>query len=163
MPASNSAKDLLDFVDNLDNSKGLFIEYAQKFNKIKMLDCGVRDPRAYVDIKELGKFRDDLAKFTEKLKEIEKERIENIKQYTQKIKENPALKEELNTYIKKNPVLKYIKTAKAAKTFNILANVGLSSYLLACVLPEAQFAFREWVTGSKLEPGLIIDDKKKKN
>lgn len=163
LPASNSAKDLLDFVDNLDNSKGLFIEYAQKFNKIKMLDCGVRDPRAYVDIKELGKFRDDLAKFTEKLKEIEKERIENIKQYTQKIKENPALKEELNTYIKKNPVLKYIKTAKAAKTFNILANVGLSSYLLACVLPEAQFAFREWITGSKLEPGLIIDDKKKKN
>ena len=63
--------------------------------------------------------------------------------------------------MKKNPVLKYVRTAKAAKTFNILANVGLSSYLLACVLPEAQFAFREWVTGSKLEPGLIIDDKKK--
>lgn len=40
------------------------------------------------------------------------------------------------------------------RSFTILANVALSSFLLAYCLPKAQFKFREWFTGSKLEPGL---------
>ena len=144
LPKSNSAKDLLEFVDNAKNSKTLFVKYASQFNKIKLLDNDVRDPRAYVDIKDLGAFRDSLYNFSESIKKL-------------KLKTNVGEKGSVAKLIKN-----YILKARGAKTFNILANVGLSSYLLACVLPDLQFAFRELVTGSKLEPGLIIDDKNKK-
>jgi len=57
-----------------------------------------------------------------------------------------------------------VKKARFSKTANILTNVGLSSFLLAYMLPKAQFAFRKLVTGSDLEPGLapaekIVDNK----
>lgn len=146
LPKSGNAKDLLEFVDNPDNAKSLFVEYAEKFKKIKMLDSGVRDPRAYVDVKDLGDFRDNLAKFMDTIKEIGKP--------------NSAIPAEKQAEASLKLVKKYVGRAKAAKTFNILANVGLSSYLLASVLPDAQFAFRKLVTGSKLEPGLIQDEKK---
>ena len=50
---------------------------------------------------------------------------------------------------------KFAKKALKVKSGNIIANVALSSFLLAYCLPKAQFLFREWYTGSKLEPGLI--------
>ena len=53
----------------------------------------------------------------------------------------------------------FIKKAKFAKSANILTNVALSSFLLAYVLPKAQFAFRKLVTGSDLEPGLAPAEK----
>ncbi len=146
LPKSSNAKDLLEFIDNPDNAKSLFVEYAKKLKKIKMFDCGVRDPRAYVDIEDLGNFRDNLAKFIDTIKEIGKPN--NTLSAEKQVKESAKM------------VKKYIGRAKAAKTFNILANVGLSSYLLASVLPDAQFAFRKFVTGSKLEPGLIQNEKK---
>lgn len=139
VPKSNSAKDLLEFIDDSENSKTLFMEYAQKFKKVSMLKNGIRDPRAYVDIEDLGKFRDNLATFSNRIKKMG-------------TADNPSAKKLVDGFIKK---------AKAAKTFNILANVGISSYLLASVLPDVQFAFRELVTGSKLEPGLISTDNKK--
>ena len=55
---------------------------------------------------------------------------------------------------KSGDVAKFIKKAKVLKGANILANVGISSFLLAYGLPKAQFAFRKLVTGSKLEPGI---------
>ena len=112
-----------------------------------MLECGIRDPRAYVDIKELGEFRDSMAKY--------KEGLYNYRETLLKSDAKSMTAEKIAKSVKK-----YIMKARVAKTFNILANVGISSYLLACMLPNAQFAFREWLTGSKLEPGLVQSQKK---
>ena len=128
LPKSDSAKDLLDFVDNLQNKDTYFIKYAKKFEKIKMLENGIRDPREYVDLKKLGNFRNDIELFSQKL--LKSENIDS-----------------------------FIKKAKFAKSANILTNVALSSFLLAYVLPKAQFAFRKLVTGSDLEPGLAPAEK----
>ncbi len=135
LPESDSAESLLKFVDNVKNKDSVFVQYAKKFGKIQMLENGVRDPRAYVDIKQLGKFRNDLEVFQSK-----------------------ASKLNLNDF------KAFIKKAKIAKSANILTNVALSSALLAYALPKAQFAFRKFITGSDLEPGLapaekIVDNK----
>ncbi len=68
LPKSADAKDLLDFVDDIKNKDTLFIKYAKKFGKITMLENGIRDPRAYVDIKNLAKFKNDLENFAKKAK-----------------------------------------------------------------------------------------------
>ncbi len=133
LPKTDSAKDLLDFVDNIQNKDTYFIKYAKKFEKIKMLENGIRDPREYVDLKKLGSFRNDIELFSQKL-------------------------------LKSENIDLFIKKAKFAKSANIITNVALSSFLLAYVLPKAQFAFRKLVTGSDLEPGLapaekIVDQK----
>lgn len=128
LPKSDSAKDLLDFVDNLQNKDTYFIKYAKKFEKIKMLENGIRDPREYVDLKKLGSFRNDIELFSQKL-------------------------------LKSENIDLFIKKAKFAKSANIITNVALSSFLLAYVLPKAQFAFRKIVTGSDLEPGLAPAEK----
>ena len=135
LPKSGNAEDLLRFVDNSSNKDTLFIKFAKKFNKIKMLDNGVRDPRAYVDIKNLGKFANDIKLFAQQAKGLS----------------NDAFRT-------------FVKSAKIAKYINIITNVALSSFLLAYALPKAQFKFRKWVTGSDLEPGLapaekIVDNK----
>lgn len=57
--------------------------------------------------------------------------------------------------LKSGNVEKFMKKAKFMKGVNILANVGISSFLLAYGLPKAQFAFRKLITGSELEPGII--------
>ena len=122
LPKSDNAKDLLDFVDN--NPKSLFVKYANKFEKVKMLENDIRDPRAYVNIKKLAEFKNNIEEFA---------------------------KSALNS----KDIEKLAKKAKGAKIFNILANVGLSSFLLAYCLPKAQYAFRKLVTGSELEPGIV--------
>lgn len=68
LPKSAEAKDLLDFIDDIRNKDTLFVKYAKKFEKITMLDNGIRDPRAYVDINNLAKFRNDLSTFAQKAK-----------------------------------------------------------------------------------------------
>ena len=123
LPKSGAERDLFEFIDNPANKTSVFVQYANKFGKLKMLDNGIRDPREYVDTKRLAQFREDIEKFAQKLK--------NSKD-----------------------VKKFIRNAKISKTANILTNVGLSSFVLAYVLPECQFAFRKFVTGSDLEPGL---------
>lgn len=50
---------------------------------------------------------------------------------------------------------KYAKNAIKIKSFNIMANVGISSFLLAVALPKLIFFLREKITGSKAEPGLM--------
>ena len=57
--------------------------------------------------------------------------------------------------LKSGDITKFMKKAKVMKGVNILANVGISSFLLAYGLPKAQFAFRKLITGSELEPGII--------
>lgn len=125
IPKGTSGRALLDFID--ENPTSVFTKYAAKFEKVKLLPNGIRDPRAYVDIEELKKFKNSIEEFAKKA-------------------------------IQSADIEKFAKKAKVVKSVNILTNVGLSSFLLAYCLPKVQYAFREWYTGSKLEPG-IVDDK----
>lgn len=120
LPKSNAAGDMINFID--ENPKALFTQLAAKSGKIKLLENGIRDPRAYIDTAELVKFKENIEKFV-------KQSGKDVKKFAQK-----SLK---------------------LRSLTILANIGLSSFLLAYCLPKAQFLFREWYTGSKLEPGLV--------
>ena len=68
------------------------------------------------------------------------------------------MKEEMEKFaknaLKNKDITAFAQKAKYAKFFNILTNIGVSSALLAFALPKAQFAFRKFITGSDLEPGL---------
>ncbi len=132
LPKSASAEDLFKFIDN--NPDSLFVTYAKKFNKVKMIkgiEREVRDPRAWVDVKDLGKFRDAIAIFADSTSGKD--------------------------------VAQALKKAKGLKYFNVLTNVVVSSILLAYGLPKAQFAFREKFLGTKLEPGIEGDRKRISN
>lgn len=133
LPKSDDIKDILEFIDNPENSKTLYIKYAKKLKKIQMLNETTRDPRAYVNEKSLGTLRNNMENF---MKFVENLKGQNKKNISKKI-------------------FGYAAKAKWAKTFNIISNVALSSYLLACVLPNAQYLFREKVLGTKLEPDLL--------
>lgn len=52
-------------------------------------------------------------------------------------------------------VEKFAKKALKVKSANILANVGISSFLLAVTLPKITFILRKKITGSDAEPGLM--------
>lgn len=51
-------------------------------------------------------------------------------------------------------VSKYANKALKAKSANIVANIAISSVLLAVALPQAQFALRRYLFKSNVEPGL---------
>lgn len=121
LPKSTSAKDLLDFID--DKPESLFSKFAQQMKKVTYLKSGYRDPRKFVDIDDLAKFRTEFENFVKSAQKSKN--IEN-----------------------------FAKNAKFAKCFNILANVGISSFLLAGVLPKLQYGFNKLVTGSYTDPGL---------
>ena len=91
--------------------------------KVTYLKSGIRDPRKFVDLKDLRKFRNEFKSFVESAKNS-------------------------------GSIEKFAKKAKAVKCFNILANIGISSFLLAVALPKAQYLFNKAVTGSYLDPGL---------
>lgn len=80
------------------------------------------------------------------------------------VKKLVQMKEEMENFaknaIKSNDIAAFAQKAKWAKSFNILTNIGLSSALLAFALPKAQFAFRKFITGSDLEPGLATSKDK---
>ncbi len=65
-----------------------------------------------------------------------------------------SIKEFINDAKKTDSFDDFVKKAYKAKAFNIIANVAISSILLAVVLPKIQFLFRKLRTGSSLEPGL---------
>lgn len=54
----------------------------------------------------------------------------------------------------------FAKKALKVKSANIIANVALSSFLLAVGLPKVTFMLRKLVTGSDAEPGLVNSNKK---
>ncbi len=64
------------------------------------------------------------------------------------------LKKFANEAQKSGDVNKYAKKALRVKSANIMANVAISSFLLAVVLPKLTFILRKKVTGSDAEPGL---------
>lgn len=69
------------------------------------------------------------------------------------------LKKEIEKFAKQaketGNVDSFAKKALRVKSGNILANVALSSFLLAIALPKATFILRKKVTGSDAEPGLV--------
>lgn len=121
LPKSSTEKDILDFLD--ENPKSMFSQFAAKLNKVTYLKSGFRDPRKFVDIKDMANFREEFERFIEMAK-------------------------------KSADVTKFANKAKYVKGINILANIGISSFLLAYVLPKAQYGFNKLVTGSYSDPGL---------
>ena len=126
IPKSGNAKVLFDFIDSKPES--FFSQSAQKMGKITYLKSGIRDPRKFVDLKDLRKFRNEFESFVESAK-------------------------------KSGSIERFAKRAKGVKCFNILANIGISSFLLAVALPKAQYLFNKAVTGSYLDPGLAKGNK----
>ncbi|MBQ8460087.1 hypothetical protein IJ541_08315 [bacterium] len=121
LPKSTSEKDILEFLDTKQDS--LFAKFAKKLGKVSYLKSGYRDPRKFVDIKDMAKFKKEFENFIEGAKNSK-----NIEHFARK--------------------------AKYVKGLNILANVGISSFLLAGLLPKAQYEFNKLVTGSYTDPGL---------
>ena len=148
LPQTNNIKDMLEFIDNPENSKSLFVKYAQKFRNIKMINDNIRDPRAWVDEEKLAYLRDNMEMFMNEASSIRKNALEKTAKLN--ITDKNIIEQTVYKYVKK-----YASKAKAAKTFNIISNVALSSYLLACVLPDAQYFLREKILGTKLEPDLL--------
>lgn len=70
-----------------------------------------------------------------------------------------AFQKELEKFAKQarenGDINKFAKKALVAKSANILANVGISSVLLAVALPKLTFVLRKKITGSDAEPGLM--------
>ena len=94
----------------------------------------------YCDVKRLkGKIRDPRAYVDEK-------KVLKLKNEVEKFTAQA---------IKSGDVDKFAKKALAVKSANILANVALSSFLLAVGLPKLTFYLRKKVTGSDAEPGLV--------
>ena len=87
-----------------------------------------------------------------------KSRVRDPRAYVDEKKINNFQKEVekfINEAEKSGNVEKYSKKALRVKSANILANIGISSFLLAVALPKITFWLREKVTGSKAEPGLL--------
>ena len=61
LPKTSEAKDLFEFIDSKPQS--LFSQMASKQGKVVYLKNGIRDPRKYVDIKDLGNFRNEFESF----------------------------------------------------------------------------------------------------
>lgn len=65
LPKSDSAKDIIDFIDN--NPKSVFSKVAAKAGKIKFIkNTNVRDPRVFIDIEDLVKFKKNIQAFSKK-------------------------------------------------------------------------------------------------
>ena len=65
LPKSNSVKDIIDFIDK--NPKSVFARTAKEAGKIKFIkNTNIRDPRAFVDIDDLVKFKKHIDLFSKK-------------------------------------------------------------------------------------------------
>lgn len=79
LPKSDNAKDIFDFLDTKQDS--LFVKYAKESKKVSYLENGVRDPRRYVNVKDVGNFRNEFARFIEQAKNSK-----NIESFVKKAK-----------------------------------------------------------------------------
>ena len=116
-------ENIIDFLDKKPQSK--FSKLAEQFCGIKYLKTGIRDPRKYVNEKEIQNFKNEIEKFTKKAKEC-------------------------------GDIEQFAKKALKIKSANILANITISSILLAICLPKLTFYLRKLITGSDAEPGLVV-------
>ena len=139
LPKTDKLNDILEFIDTPENNKSLFVQYAEKLKKIRLIgndtDGKIRDPRFFIEETKLADLRNNMESFAQEIKRAENSGL-------------PSAKIEKSI---KNILWK----SKGIKTFNILANVALSSYLLACALPNMQYALRRRFLGTEFEPGLV--------
>lgn len=129
------------FLDSIKNNtlklpKENIIDYLDKnpnsqFSKLCEEYCGVKFlPNRIRDPREF----------------VNVKKIENFKKEIEKFSKESKKSGNIN---------KYAKKAIKIKSANIMANVGISSFLLAAALPELIFFLRKKVTGSDAEPGLL--------
>ena len=129
-------KDITDNTIDLPKNREDIIEFLDKnpnsrFSKLCEEYCGVK----YLD----NRVRDPREfVYTRRIEAFKKE----VLKFTSEIK-------------KSGDINKYAKKAVIIKSTNIAANIGISSFLLACALPELIFFLRKKITGSDAEPGLI--------
>lgn len=137
----------------LDNEE--FIS-AIKENKIELPKSNSpKDLMDFIDSKPNSLF----SKFAQKMKKVSylKSGIRDPRKFVD-INDLSDFKTEFESFIdsaraSKN-IEKFAKKAKYVKCANILANVGISSFLLAVVLPAATYKFIKLTTGSYSDPGL---------
>ncbi len=137
----------------LDNEE--FIS-AIKENKIELPKSNSpKDLMDFIDSKPNSLF----SKFAQKMKKVSylKSGIRDPRKFVD-INDLSDFKTEFESFIdsaraSKN-IEKFTKKAKYVKCANILANVGISSFLLAGVLPAATYKFIKLTTGSYSDPGL---------
>ena len=137
----------------LDNEE--FIS-AIKENKIELPKSNSpKDLMYFIDSKPNSLF----SKFAQKMKKVSylKSGIRDPRKFVD-MNDLSDFKTEFESFIdsaraSKN-IEKFAKKAKYVKCANILANVGISSFLLAGVLPAATYKFIKLTTGSYSDPGL---------
>ena len=137
----------------LDNEE--FIS-AIKENKIELPKSNSpKDLMDFIDSKPNSLF----SKFAQKMKKVSylKSGIRDPRKFVD-MNDLSDFKTEFESFIdsaraSKN-IKKFAKKAKYVKCANILANVGISSFLLAGVLPAATYKFIKLTTGSYSDPGL---------
>lgn len=137
----------------LDNEE--FIS-AIKENKIELPKSNSpKDLMDFIDSKPNSLF----SKFAQKMKKVSylKSGIRDPRKFVD-MNDLSDFKTEFESFIdsakaSKN-IEKFAKRAKYVKCANILANVGISSFLLAGVLPAATYKFIKLTTGSYSDPGL---------
>ena len=137
----------------LDNEE--FIS-AIKENKIELPKSNSpKDLMDFIDSKPNSLF----SKFAQKMKKVSylKSGIRDPRKFVD-MNDLSDFKTEFERFIdsaraSKN-IEKFAKKAKYVKCANILANVGISSFLLAGVLPAATYKFIKLTTGSYSDPGL---------
>ena len=139
---------------NLLNDKDFFAEI--KSNK---LELPKEDVIEFLDKNPNSKF----AKLSEKYCGVRylKNRVRDPRAFVDESRVQ-SFQKEIEKFAKQaaasGDVDKFAKKALVAKSANILANVGLSSFLLAVALPKLTFILRKKVTGSEAEPGLMGRD-----
>ena len=111
----------------------------EKFSKLVKDFCGVE----YLEngVRDPRKFVDE-----EKISKFQAE----IEKFAKEAKNSPDAD-------------KFAKKALRVKSGNIIANVVLSSILLAICLPKLTFYLRKLVTGSDAEPGLVDNNAQKRD
>lgn len=137
----------------LDNEE--FIS-SIKENKIELPKSNSpKDLMDFIDSKPNSLF----SKFAQKMKKVSylKSGIRDPRKFVD-MNDLSDFKTEFESFIdsaraSKN-IEKFAKKAKYVKCANILANVGISSFLLAGVLPAATYKFIKLTTGSYSDPGL---------
>lgn len=66
LPKTNNAKDIFEFIDTKPQS--LFSKFASMQDKVSYLENGIRDPRKYVDVKDLANFKTEFENFIKSAK-----------------------------------------------------------------------------------------------
>lgn len=130
------------FIEAIKNNT---LKLPEKENIIEFLDNNPKEKfseltEKFCGVKRLSNGVRDPRAFVNEKKILEFK--SEIEKFAQKAKET-------------GDVEKFAKKALKVKSGNIIANVALSSFLLAVCLPKLTFILRKLVTGSDAEPGLV--------